>query len=162
MIKSFANLKKAHFKNKILKYSKNIDPVFHKPFARMIIFSYYSIVKVTWTSNKDLFFYILISKHKLFNIEFTKTLLLLETNRRPIGDKLETHQRQTCLIGDSSETVMSDQRPTCLIRDQPVWSEIRQRLSCFIWDPSETDMPHQRPTCLSRDPSKTDRNVGLW
>ena len=28
MIKSFANLKKAHFKNKILKYSKNIDPAY--------------------------------------------------------------------------------------------------------------------------------------
>ena len=45
---------------------------------------------------------------------------------------------KTSLFGYPSKTDMSDQRPTCLIRD-----------------PSKIGMPDQRSTCLIRDPSET-------
>ena len=45
------------------------------------------------------------------------------------------------IIGEPSETVMSDQRPTCLIGDRHARSKIHQRPTCLIRTPSETDMP---------------------
>ena len=82
------------------------------------------------------------------------TKILSETNRRPIGDPLqtrmsdwrpigeqhawsETHRIPISLIGerhvgDSSEKDMSDWRPTCLIRYQYAWLETHRRPTCLI------------------------------
>ena len=101
-------------------------------------------------------------------------------DRRPLGDQhdsLETHWRPTCLIGDPTETNMSDQRPIgdpsetqviletnwrpkCQIGERHAWSETHrdQHVS------SETDMPHQKPTlgkiCISY--WSLVRHVCLW
>ena len=84
----------------------------------------------------------------------------------------ETPWRPTCMIRDPSETNMSDQRLTCLIRpignchalsetDMP-----DQRLTYLIGDwhaGSETDMPDRRRTCLIRDQHAwLDTNMPNW
>ena len=95
-----------------------------------------------------------------------------ETQGRPIGDPLETdmsdrrpirdldmfHLRQTCLIGDPSETStcyigdlnMLHWTPTCLIGDPSKISSIamlHRRLTCYIGDWHVCLETHQIPTC---------------
>ena len=85
-------------------------------------------------------------------IDFTIIFLLSERpswgppeiHRRPIGDQhvwSEIHWRPTFLIGDSSETDMSDRR---FIGYRHAWSEIHRRPTCLIGDPSDTNMLDRR------------------
>ena len=79
---------------------------------------------------------------------FHKNIIIIETYRRLVGDLSETHRRQIYLIGDPSETDMSDRRP---MGDRHASLETRRRPTCLSRDQNALSKTHRRPISLIGD-----------